>query len=1445
MYIRGEWTDATGYIDNVQYTVYEPTLVFEGGEFVDDQGLSIGLNNTQAVTKLSFDYKITSGTDFVLALRPDWGENYYGNFVFNTTGCKDGNSGITTEALADGYVRVFVDVAALNTIQGGQPSNVLTLITVHESWGDASGVIENIRINEAAEEPHRGQQIKSGTDLTIELGNTENLATLSFDYKVLEGTFNISLNADWDNKFGYFAFNANGNVDPYDGVTVEDLDDGYKRVTFDLNALTKTEGTPSKVLSFVYIRGEWTDATGFIDNIQFAVAEQPEVPAYRGQYFDATQDPTFPVNANNGCKTISFEYCITSGNQFVAALMPDWDNYYGYYGFTATGMTEPAAGVSTEILSDGYVRVTFDMEKLVAGQGNPGVNISHIYFWKAWSDATGYIDNITWEYGCEHSYETVSKEPTFTEVGGNVHTCSKCGNSYVTEEIPAYTFQVKQWNVALADDIRANFHLNVDSRLSDAKIIIMGKTYDLSALNKTDKGDYELSVNVAAAQMTDNISVQIVYGEVASEELTYSIRQYAEKILTGTYSNTTKELVKAMLNYGAMAQTYFGYNTGNLANKDYVNTEAVEIPAVDTSNMVSGSADGIRFYGASLVFESKVAVRFYFVVDGDINSYTFSTGTPVAKNGMYYIEVPGINPQDYATDIVLTVNDTLTVTYSPLTYISRKAGADNALANLVKAMYAYHLAAKAYLNGVETLGVSYSFTGNEADRAGYAEGTVAIANAEAGQTYDFYWADKNGKLSGYRALGSVTLTAEQTTASLTVAENTMIPAAADRLIICIAGSDEAAGTYLLGEKANTAELETKFAVISDVHTNYNQGENYLLDALEQFESEGVSYIIITGDIGESDSDYAKYVSAVEKSNFSGLIFAAIGNHDQTETGRKNFKTYAIYDGSTKTWVGIDNAPAYFAGNSNVAVELAGENLAYYVVTIGENAFIFMDQELTSTGNTPNQDNFSKEQLNFVEDKLYQYSATHNLFIIEHAPVEQLKIGDKFDPGYGGAIQLSAAYPNNQRFVDLLMEYTEAIWLSGHTHVQYDTGIMYVDKYYDASENLTDTAIAHAVHVSSLAQPRWYEGSSMKMPNDFSAASQGYVCYQYADDIVFEARSFKNYTPDSITYNANLFINEVNAVYSWAIPLETLTHDAPSYDEEEGGDEEITLVDYAVAENGINRAGNPTWEDTADGLQVTFAAKDNRFEIKTGDQTDAFAKNYLVQFKIKTDLTSFDLGGCNYSGSRKTYIQVNLAESGDLYTVTDLGDGWKLVTVPMSNLGHDSVISEFAIRFYNTNAAGTFTLKELYIAPEMVEEVAVDYAVADNGYVRKGSVSFADTTDGLQVTFAAKDNRFEIKTGDQTDAFAKNYLVQFKIKTDLTSFDLGGSDYAGGRKTYIQVNLAASGEQYTVTDLGDGWKMVTISMTNLCHNDIVTNFAIRFYNTNAAGTFTLKELYIAP
>lgn len=300
----------------------------------------------------------------------------------------------------------------------------------------------------------------------------------------------------------------------------------------------------------------------------------------------------------------------------------------------------------------------------------------------------------------EHKYTAVVTPPTFETNGYTTYTCSACGNSYVDDEVPAYTVSGDTMDSALNGNVVATIYLNIDSRLEDTQVNVkVGDEAVDYTMTEADDGTYALTVKVAAAQMTDEITVQVVSGDLVSKEMTYTIRQYAKNIIDGDYKDTTKALAKAMLNYGAAAQKYFNYNTENLANMDYEIENTVEIPAVDTSNMVSGSVDGIRYYGASLVYESKVAVRFYFAVTGDINDYSFSIGNdPVLKDGLYYVEVADIDPQDYSKNIVLTVNDAMTVTYCPLTYISRMVSSDNTdLVNLVKAMYQYHLAVQAYL----------------------------------------------------------------------------------------------------------------------------------------------------------------------------------------------------------------------------------------------------------------------------------------------------------------------------------------------------------------------------------------------------------------------------------------------------------------------------------------------------------------------------------------------------------------------------------------------------------------------------------------------------------------------------------------------------------------------------------------------------------------------------
>ena len=265
------------------------------------------------------------------------------------------------------------------------------------------------------------------------------------------------------------------------------------------------------------------------------------------------------------------------------------------------------------------------------------------------------------------------------------------------------------WSLTLGDNIGVNFYLKEEAANYSVNVTVAGN--DAATTAATKDGYYVVTANVAAAQMTDTIALSVVNGDQTLHTGEYSVRQYAETILTGSYDEEVKLMVQNMLNYGAAAQTYFGYNAENLANAGYELASAAAVPTEVPAINVQDDLAGIALYGMSLLFQNKTSVRFYFHGSGEMNSYTFQIGdqayAPVAKNGQYYVQVDGINPQDLDKTIELVVSKdgkSLTVSYSPLTYIVRKynsAESAESLKALVQGMYGYHLEAVAYQKYLE------------------------------------------------------------------------------------------------------------------------------------------------------------------------------------------------------------------------------------------------------------------------------------------------------------------------------------------------------------------------------------------------------------------------------------------------------------------------------------------------------------------------------------------------------------------------------------------------------------------------------------------------------------------------------------------------------------------------------------------------------------------------
>lgn len=309
--------------------------------------------------------------------------------------------------------------------------------------------------------------------------------------------------------------------------------------------------------------------------------------------------------------------------------------------------------------------------------------------------------------------ESVESIPDVPSKSGYIGSWNHNGENITADTVIEATYAenifVKNWNLILGDCIGIKFYLQMtdeDAAKSTVSITVNDKT-ETAVLSKTTDGLYIASVEVAAAQMTDAITVQLTCGDYVLEK-EYSVLTYAETILQGTYDDATKMLVREMLNYGAAAQRYFDYNMDKLIPEAlYADAGKQSIPEDFNSDvLVAGRVEGISFYGASLLFTSKTAVRFYFAAQKTITNFTFTAGDkviqPVEKNGLWYIEVDNIVPQELDVPITVVVNDgtnEIFVTYSPMHYIVRKYanGPDN-LKALLQAMYNYHLAAKAYVS---------------------------------------------------------------------------------------------------------------------------------------------------------------------------------------------------------------------------------------------------------------------------------------------------------------------------------------------------------------------------------------------------------------------------------------------------------------------------------------------------------------------------------------------------------------------------------------------------------------------------------------------------------------------------------------------------------------------------------------------------------------------------
>lgn len=428
-------------------------------------------------------------------------------------------------------------------------------------------------------------------------------------------------------------------------------------------------------------------------------------------------------------------------------------------------------------------------------------------------------------------------------------------------------------------------------------------------------------------------------------------------------------------------------------------------------------------------------------------------------------------------------------------------------------------------------GIQYTFSGNDRETAGYAQGTISMTAAESGMYY-FYWADDQKALDGFKSICAKKLNAGQETTVYEFGYHNAIPKGATKIIAVKEGKTatvlDAACVYEIPEtkqlQYGAGKLLYTFNSYSDIHIDkesspyYSNCEKNWAAALAYADKMEADFIISSGDSVTNASGFEKEWEAYEKilanSSYCNPIYEANGNHDmRNETkGTMDYQSGSKYKGNT----------AFVqASGANHTAAVIEKNKPYYYV-IEENTgdlFIFMALE---NGSSPNQaDNFSDTQINWVKDLLDTYYGTGiNIYLIQHATIRGYSSGDIWkipdskgyiDAYYGGHMYVNGMkdkdgntvtnMKNNTVFKNILEQYKGLIWMNGHTHM---------DLTEEGANNYTNQngTSCNMVHNPSVAATTYVLNGGLEYDSNGTAKdgkgkdSQGYYVEAYENHVVY-------------------------------------------------------------------------------------------------------------------------------------------------------------------------------------------------------------------------------------------------------------------------------------------------------------------------------------------------------
>lgn len=380
-------------------------------------------------------------------------------------------------------------------------------------------------------------------------------------------------------------------------------------------------------------------------------------------------------------------------------------------------------------------------------------------------------------------------------------------------------------------------------------------------------------------------------------------------------------------------------------------------------------------------------------------------------------------------------------------------------------------------------------------------GVIAFRDTLKAQSYELYWGDENGLLSGYSALAKE-VDMEKTGDRYTykTPQSLLIPQGATHL--WLVSEDALISSYSIPEKKRSQfeEMEYSFGALSDVHFGEGRAVDSFKMAMKDYAQQSASFVIVAGDLtkGGRETEWDTFGST-----YNGLsteeklpLWVTTGNHDTiawnlAKEGTSGNYVNTVTQAQSLAWLKENfshycNTEVPYGSEYTVSVPTSGDNVGFdYSMSVNGDLFLFMGIGAASTHNpNKNEDQkLSQDQLDWLDSELNQFYSTTNggrAFLIFHYYTLE---GGMYVTGTEWDSASSA------KLHTILNKYPNVVYFNGHNHWSFDVDMnIYAGNYT-------------SVHIPSLVT------SFRNGEEGTTYGYEGYLVENYKNHIVIRGYNF--------------------------------------------------------------------------------------------------------------------------------------------------------------------------------------------------------------------------------------------------------------------------------------------------------------------------------------------------